>query len=195
MTAITFLLTGLLYGSAFAQDATQPDDVEPPPPVVKLERVPPRASYELGVQMGFASMPQFDNDVATWPGFGARFQWGKNIALHRVGVGTSVSLEGPAPKYYSIAVEPNVAWDFVSNSGFAMGASLGPSVLLNSQLTYVASDWWLTFAPTAAIRLGWSQSWSRMGRRVHFYVEPKVRVMKSGLAPAAAVVIGSGRGK
>lgn len=195
MSALTLLLTGLLSGVAFAQDEAKSDDYEPPPPVVKLERIPPRASYELGVQMGFASMPQFDTDVSSWPGFGARFQWGKNIALHRIGFGSSFSLEGPAPKYYSLAIEPNVAWDFVSNSGFAMGASIGPSLLLNSRLTYEASEWWPTFAPTAAIRLGWSQSWSRMGRRVHFYVEPKLRVMSSGLAPAAAIVIGSGRGK
>ena len=46
MSALTLLLTGLLSGVAFAQDEAKSDDYEPPPPVVKLERIPPRASYE-----------------------------------------------------------------------------------------------------------------------------------------------------
>lgn len=195
MSALTLLLAWLLSGSAFAQEEANTDDYEAPPPVVKLERIPPRQSYELGVQMGFSNMPQFDTTVATWPGFGARFQWGKNIAMHRIGFGSSFSLEGPAPKYFTLALEPNAAWDFITNSGFAVGVSVGPSLLLNSQLTYESSEWWPTLAPTAAVRLGWSQPWSRLGRRVHFYLEPKLRVTSSGLAPAGAIVIGSGRGK
>lgn len=195
MTAVLYLLTGLLSSNVYAQEAETKQDLEPPPPVVKLERIPPRTSYELGVQIGFASLPQFEADVNAWPGFGARFNWGKNIALHRLGFGISGSLEGPAPKYFTLALEPNLAWDFVGGSGFAMGASIGPSLLLNSELTLRGPEWTPNFAPTAAVRLGWSQSWSRMGRRMHIYFEPKLRMTTGGLGPAAAIVIGSGRGK
>jgi len=190
-----YVLSGLLSWNVYAQEAAPAEDLEPPPPVVTLERIPPRTSYELGVQIGFASLPQFEADVSAWPGFGARFNWGKNIALHRIGFGISGSLEGPAPKFYTLAIEPNVAWDFVSGKGFALGASVGPSLLLNSELTLRGSELTPNLAPTAAFRVGWSQSWSRMGRRMHVYFEPKLRMTTGGLGPGAAVVIGSGRGK
>jgi hypothetical protein len=195
MSALSILFAGLLCWNAQAQETELAPEMEPPPPVVKLERIPPRTSYEMGVQMGFTSLPQFETDVSSWPGFGARFQWGKNIALHRIGVGSSFSIEGPAPKYFAIVIEPNFAWDFVSESGLSLGASIGPSLLLNSRLTYESSEWWPTIAPTAAVRIGWSQSWSRMGRRVHVFAEPKIRIIGGQAAPAAAIVIGSGRGK
>jgi hypothetical protein len=195
MTALLYVLSGLLSWNAYAQETGASEELEPPPPVVKLERIPPRTSYELAVQIGFAALPQFDTDVSAWPGFGARFNWGKNIALHRLGFGISGSLEGPAPKYYTIALEPNFAWDFVSGSGLALGASIGPSLLLNSELTLRGAEWSPNLAPTAAFRVGWSQSWTRMGRRMHVYFEPKLRMTTGGLGPAAAVIIGSGRGK
>jgi hypothetical protein len=57
-----------------------------------------------------------------------------------------------------------------------------------------------TVAPTAAARIGWSQGWSRVGRRFFFALEPRVRYSPTGdssnqpFSPQVNLVIGSGRG-
>lgn len=177
--------------------AAENDAPEAPPPVVKLERIPPRVSYELGVQMTYAAMPQFrDDSVPPWPGIGMRGAGGRNFGLHRIGGGGSISIEGPAPEFFTLALEPFGAWDYVAESGFALGASIGPSLLLHNRLELSGTDRTLALAPTVAFRVGWSQTWSRVGRRVHFYLEPKLRVQTNGdLVPVASLVVGSGRGR
>jgi len=57
--------------------------------------------------------------------------------------------------------------------------------------------------PSIVGRIGWSQGWTRVGRRVFVYLEPKLRpslreddgVRRFAPNPVLALVVGSGRGR
>ena len=199
LTILAVFLIGFsatAYGADNPETKLQEEDFEPPPPVVQLQRIPPRFSYDLEVQIGLASMTQFiDYDVPVWPGFGVRGAWGKNFGLHRAGFGGTVSIEGPAPQFYSIGLEAFGAWHYVSSKGLALGATLGPTVMLHNHLTRLGTDRWFALVPALGLQLGYSQTWSRVGRRVHVYLEPKLRWMANNPGVIVSVVVGSGRGK
>jgi hypothetical protein len=42
--------------------------------------------------------------------------------------------------------------------------------------------------------VGWSQPFSRLARRLHVVLEPKVRMVDGRLNPTVALYVGSGRG-
>jgi hypothetical protein len=183
--------------SAHAEEPTTEDEFEPPPPPVVLERIPPRFSYELGVAISVASMRQFVDfvGVSPWPGFAVRAGWGRNLGANRIGFGGGLGIEGPAPQFYSGTVEVFAAWDHITPSGFAIGASSGPELMLHNHLKRLGTDRWVEATPTLAARIGWSQTWSRVGRRVHTYIEPKGRILAGAPTWAVSLVVGSGRGR
>ena len=75
---------------------------------------------------------------------------------------------------------------------------MGPSFMLHSVLEMDGAEMTPKIAPMAAVRVGFSAPWSRLGRRVFTLFEPKVRLLtKDGeMRPdlLIAVVVGSGRG-
>ena len=47
----------------------------------------------------------------------------------------------------------------------------------------------------AIARIGWSQTWSRVGRRLFLFLEPKVRYTDGQFVPVVALAVGSGAGR
>lgn len=176
------------------------DEEAPPPPVV-LERIPPRFSYEFGVHASYGTIATFIDAVPFgWVGLGLRAGWGKNFGRNRIGPGLVLAFEGPIPIHWSFALEPQVQWDHVTLKGFAVGASVAPSLLVNTGDNKGTTETSTHFAPALAFRIGYSETWSRVGRRFFIYLEPRLRYVvgaedtRQALNPLVAIVIGSGRG-
>jgi hypothetical protein len=170
---------------------------EPPPPPVLLERLPPRFSYELAVQVTYGTISYWaDTMGAGWPGLGARVGWGRNFGAHRVGANFAFALEGPVTINWTWAMEPSATWDYISPKGFATGASIGPALLVHSGFIRGEPDLTHAFgvAPSAAVRFGYSQTWTRIGRRFFVMLEPKLRYVNELPNPVVTLIIGSGRG-
>lgn len=161
-----------------------------------LEALPPRNAWDVAVQVDYASLAW--HQEAPWIGFGVRGGWGRLInPQHRLGIAAGLAVEGPVPIYWSLAVEPQVTWDRVTD-GLLIGASVGPSFMLHSRLEDVGTKRTPTVGPMVAARVGYSERWSRAGRRFFAYFEPKLRMMVNDSLPVAdwsiALVVGSGRG-
>ena len=196
--AVSFVAASLLMPSAMAQDSDLGLDPSLPIPTLSYDRPPPDYSYELAFQVSYGSITYWQNEVAPWPGVGIRGGWGRNLpdsAKHRIGVNMLGFLEGPFPVHLSAGVEPQLAWDFIGDRGILFGAGIGPGAYYNSKIqngTSVTSKF--VVGAEASARVGRSQSWSRVGRRLFFMVEPKIRYMDGKFGPTAAIVIGSGKG-
>lgn len=167
---------------------------EPPPAPVVLRHVPSRFSIDGGLSFSYGMLPQFLGAPA-WLGIGGRFAGGRTYGDHRLAGSMSISLEGPIAVQWSTVFEPALAWDWASPKGVLVGASIGPSLLLNADLRDT-QGYDLTFdaAPHIALRVGWSQRFSLVARRFYVAVEPKLRIVNGQPAFVAALVIGTGRG-
>jgi hypothetical protein len=162
----------------------------------QLEHMPPRSSYDVSVNVDFGEITYWRTQVPPWMGFGARVGGGKHLGddrAHRLGMALGVQLEGPVPEYFTLAFEPQATWDHVSN-GVQVGASLGPAVLWHSRVSVIEHESIVGVAPSAALRLGVSQPWSRIARRMFIVAEPRLRWVDDRPNPSVAVVVGSGRG-
>ena len=162
----------------------------------RLQRMPPDYSWEVAMHASFSQITYWREDVPYWIGHGVRGAWGKHWGNTRLGTQVTFSVEGPVPINYTLALEPTLSVDHIKK-WFLVGGSLGPALLLHSSATTIAgADISYGIAPSAALRLGWSQPWSRVGRRVFVMAEPKVRYfMDKGLNPGVALVVGAGRGR
>ncbi len=169
---------------------------EPPPPPVILQRIPPRFSYELAMHASYGTLTAWRDQVPGWAGLGLRFGWGKNFGKHRIGPGLTLAIEGPVTVQWTTAIEPALNWDFVNLKGFALGVSGGVSALFNAGIVHGSSTYVTSWdaAPTLSARIGYSETWSRVGRRFFIYLEPKVRYFDEAFNPLVAIVVGSGRG-
>lgn len=162
-----------------------------------LEKLPPSHSWDLGLRVGYGPVSYLREETPAWFGFGIRGVWGAHLGelrQHRVGVQAEVVLEGPAPSYFIGGLEPQAAWDMVVGR-LTTGASLGGSVLVHSMLTKTGSETGLGVAPIAAVRVGYSQPWSRVTRRLFIVAEPRVRWVQGAPDPGVSLVLGSGRGR
>ncbi len=194
-------LYGAWLGVALAAEPTVPAPSDKPEATEDLwqllENMPPRASWDLAAAIGFTEITHFRDQVTPWIGFGFRAGWGKHLGElrnHRLGVGFSVSVEGPLPEYFTLAIEPSATWDYVHPKGLALGASLGPAILAHSHMALTKQEWTPGVAPSAAVRIGWSKPFSRVLRRLFVTVEPKVRWMDGRINPGVYVVVGTGSG-
>jgi hypothetical protein len=182
-----------------------PADEEAPPPPVILKHIPPRFSYEGALSAGYGMMPQFV-EQPHWMFIGGRGGWGKHYGAHRIGVGLSFTLEGAVTVEWANVFEPQVLYDHVDKKGLWVGASLGPSLMINSTIrgeTRIRNTF--DTGPMVAFRIGYSQPWSMTARRFFVGIEPKLRIVDnlatvddavtSNLpAVSAMIVIGSGMG-
>jgi len=90
-------------------------------------------------------------------------------------------------------LEPTARWDWVKH-GLALGASLGPAFMLHHAQRTVTEVTDFTVGPMVAVRVGWSQPFSLIGRRLHVIVEPKMRLIDGEFNPTISLQIGAGRG-
>ena len=166
-----------------------------PIPTLTIDRIPPNTSYEFAVQVSYGHVAYFRDQVPPWVGFGFRGGWGKNFGTHRIGVSGTFTAEGDIGVHTQLAVEPALTWDFVSGGGLLLGAGVGPAVAWTARSSTIDSEYAFEVAPSAVVRLGWSQTWSRVGRRLFLFVEPKARMAGGKLSPLVAVAVGSGGGR
>lgn len=180
-------------GSAHAQ--TLDGEAEPMDAWEALEQIPPRHAYEAGVHMSFGSIGYWRSVTPPWVGFGIRGMWGRVYRDgNRLGAGLGLNVEGPLPLYFSLSAEPQIAWDRVSR-GLLLGASVGPSVLWHSTLEIQGAKHAFGVAPMAAVRIGYSEPWSKVGRRFYAVLEPKFRWIRGGGDYSVAIIVGSGAGR
>ena len=189
----------LMGAPAWAQDTSAvpapPPEDDLPIPTLDIDRIPPNTSYELAVQFSYGAVSYWREQVPPWIGFGLRGGWGKNFGQHRIGPALTVTAEGPIGVHSSIGFEPHFAWDFVSSKGLLLGAGVGPAAMYHVRNDTVVGETGFGVVPSAAARIGWSQTWSRVGRRLFVFVEPKVRYVRGEFSPVVALAVGSGRGR
>ena len=129
-----------------------------------------------------------------WATLGIGASWGKHFGkTHRVGAGLAIIAEGPIPVHTSFFVEPTARWDAIFK-WLQVGVSVGPAIgFHHAQRTITHESEW-EVGPVGSMRIGWSQPFSRLGRRLHVLVEPKMRLVNGRMNPTVALYIGSGRG-
>lgn len=179
---------------ATAPAMAQSDDEKPPEPVV-LKNIPPRFSWDFAIQASYSMLPQF-NAAPAWMGLGARATWGKHFGNHRIGPNLTISFEGPIAIQWGNYFEPSATWDFVGERKLWIGATLGVSLIANSELG-AQSNIQTSFdiGPMAAFRIGYSTPYSILMKRFFVGVEPKLRIVQGSLPSfGAAVMIGTGFG-
>jgi hypothetical protein len=175
-----------------ALDANNPDDMWK-----QLENLPPRRSWDMGVDVSFGPITYWRAYQPPWVGFGGRFVYGSHVGearQHRIGVGIGASIDGPAPEFFTTGIEPQVCWDVVV-SKLDIGASLGPTLLLHGHQTLTGEEMAFGLTPQASVRIGYSKPWSRVTRRLFVVAEPKFRIISDRLAWNAAIMVGAGQGK
>lgn len=197
---MTLFALALAPSIAHAADegATPSPEDELPIPSFTLDRIPPRYSYELAMQVSFGEVAYFRETVPPWVGFGLRGGWGKHFGMQRLGLNATFGAEGELGVNTYLSLEPALAWDFVSpgkRGGVQVGAGIGPALGYTASAVTVDETHSFEVAPSAALRLGWSQGWTRVGRRLFVFVEPKVRWASDGFAPLVALAVGSGGGR
>ena len=162
---------------------------------MKIERIAPSTSYEFGAQFSFGTVTYWRDFVPAWIGLGLRCGWGKNLGNHRLGLDMTLAMEGPFGVHTSVFLEPVAAWYLVSDGGVLLGAGAGPALMYHARNDVLAKERSVGIAPSATLKIGWSQSWTRVGRRVFVFLEPKLRVVDGELNPLVALAFGSGLGR
>ncbi len=159
-----------------------------------LRAMPPTSAWELAVHASFGRVGFWAHESEPFIGIGVRFGWGRLFGEHhRLGVLTALGGEGPCPLYCTVALEPQLSWDHV-RGGLQVGASLGPALMLHSKRELLGTQSHLGVSPMVAARVGYSEPWTRAGRRFFVVAEPKVRQIGSVTDVLVALVVGSGTG-
>lgn len=193
------LLTGAAYGQDGADDGTGLDP-SLPIPTLKYDRPPASFSWDISLQGSYGEITYWKDEVSPWIGVGLRFAWGKNITesgAHRLGITALVFLEGPAPVHMTAGLEPMFSWDYVARSGFWVGLGAGVAGLYHVKSTARGGSGAQSlpgFGLAGSGRIGYSQTFTRVGRRLFVGVEPKVRWMDGRVGVLAALIVGSGQG-
>lgn len=173
-----------------------PEEDDLPIPTLEIDRIPPSTSYEFAVQVSYGQVAYFRDVEPAWIGFGFRGGWGKNFGNHRLGVGLAGTVEGPISIHTQLGLEPTVNWDLVTSSGILIGVGAGPAAIWTLNNESVNAEYGFVVSPTAVARIGWSQTWSRVGRRLFVFIEPKVRMVDANtFSPLVAIAVGSGQGR
>lgn len=162
-----------------------------------LDNLPPRRSWDLALTVNYADVTYWRAYTPPWMAFGLRASYGTHLGESRntrLAVGMSASTEGPIPEYYTLAFEPSFDVDYVDH-GVQAGLSVGPAVLVHSRLTLLGDEFFYGLSPSVGARLGYSQPFSRVTRRMFVVADPKLRVVNGDLSWVVGVAIGSGMGK
>lgn len=161
-----------------------------------LRKMPPTWSWEFEMGSGYGDVPAWRRESQAALLMGGRFGFGRHFAnpTHRFGGYFCTSLDGPVPITFAWVLEPGAGWDAVVGR-LQVGASVGYALSYNAKNELVGWETTLTSGPALALRLGYSDPWSRVGRRFHVFVEPKVRYLQGLLSPSAMIYVGSGLGR
>lgn len=163
-------------------------------PEVELKRIPPVYSYDFGLQLGVADITYFRDEVPPWATYGFFASWGWHPRGNdRIGPGLAVMVEGPLPLHYSASFEPSFRWDRIMGK-LTVGAAIGPAFMIHSKATELGPEIGFTPAPMVAARVGWSEGWTRVGRRLFIVAEPKVRLIAGDVNYGITLQVGSGQG-
>lgn len=163
-------------------------------PDVELIRVPPTYSYDVGVQLGVSQVTYWADEVPPWAALGFFFTWGVHFKGNdRIGPSLSVLAEGPVPLHGSYSLEPTVRWDRIMGK-LTVGASVGGAAMGHAAMRSGSTETGFSLSPVAAGRIGWSEGWTRVGRRLFLVVEPKFRFIAGNLDTSVVLQIGSGHG-
>lgn len=188
LPTLAAVFAALITPSAFAQE------VVTELPEVKLEQVPPEFSYDMGLQLGVADITYWREEVPPWVTMGFFMSWGYHVRGNdRFGPGLAVMVEGPVPLHYSASFEPTFRWDRIMGK-LAIGAAAGGALMFHSKSSELGPQVAWTPAPVVAARVGYSQPWSRVTRRLFVVAEPKLRIIDGQLNPGITIQIGSGTG-
>lgn len=172
-----------------------PPEDELPIPTLTIDRIPPATSYEFAVQVSYGQVSYFRDQVPPWVGFGLRGAWGKNFGLHRLAGQVGFTTEGDMGIHTLLVLEPALAYDVVTPFGLQLGVSGGPALMYWSDNSTQVNERDIGVGPSVAARIGWSQTWTRVGRRLFVFAEPKLRVAGGSPDVLVAVAIGSGAGR
>ncbi len=175
----------------------QPADAEVAPDSAweVLQRLPPRYAWEIGFHVAFSRVAYFREETPPWVGFGLRGGWGRVFASgHRLGAALVFNADGPIPLFWTLSLEPQATWDFIAGN-LQLGVSVGPSIQMHNRLELTRTDTVYGLAPMAAVRIGYSDAWTRVGRRFFVVAEPKTRWVDGVIDWSIALVVGSGSGR
>jgi hypothetical protein len=172
-----------------------PAEDDLPIPTLTLDRIPPNTSFEFAIEASYGQVAYFRDSVPPWIGFGFRAGWGKNFGVNRFGFAGTLTSEGAFGVHTQLGFEPELAWDMVSMKGVLLGLGASPALIWTIDDTTVNVQRSLNLAPTVDARIGWSQTWSRVGRRLFLFLEPKVRFVGDVASPQVMVGVGSGSGR
>lgn len=163
-------------------------------PDVELIRVPPTYSYDFGVQIGVSEVSYWADEVPPWASLGFFFTWGVHLRGNdRIGPSVSLLAEGPVPLHGSYSLEPTVRWDRIMGK-LNVGASVGGAAMGHAAMRQRSTDTGFTLSPVVAARVGWSEGWTRVGRRLFIVAEPKLRLISGEVDASLLLQIGSGHG-
>ena len=167
-----------------------------------LKRLPPSRSWDFAFMTGYGDIPYWRLETPPALSFGFRASSGwhlKNQPSQRIGWSIATGLDGPVPINFAWTVEPALAWDVV-NTPALFGISLGPAISYNAAMGISRWEDALTAGGSVAVRLGYSEPYSRVGRRFFVFVEPKLRLLPGPDerlvgSPIFHFVVGSGLGR
>jgi hypothetical protein len=160
-------------------------------PEVELQRIPPRFSYDFGAQFGVADITYWRNEVPPWATMGLFGSWGYHPRGNdRFGPGFAAIIEGPVPLHATYSFEPTFRWDRVMGK-LGLGAAVGGAFQIHAALRETNTEVHVGAAPVVAARIGWSQGWTRVGRRLFIVAEPKARYVRGKLNTGVSLQIGT----
>lgn len=161
-----------------------------------LRALPPSFSWDFQMGSGYTDVPALRQYSNASLGMGGRFGFGKHLdnPTHRLGGSLALSIDGPVPITFAFVVEPAAGWDAIFRR-VLVGAGAGVAMSYNMNNDLVGWDTSLTAGPSFTVRLGYSEPWSRVGRRFHAFVEPRVRYMSELWSPGVMLYVGSGVGR
>lgn len=163
-------------------------------PEVELQRIPPVYSWDVGIQLGVADITYWRDEVPPWATYGFFGSWGWHPRGNdRFGVGFAAMIEGPLPLHFSASLEPTFRWDRIMGK-LAVGAAVGPAFMFHSKSTVLGPETGFTPAPMVAARIGYSQGWTRVGKRLFIVAEPKLRLIAGDLNYGVTLQVGTGQG-
>lgn len=188
-------LLALLASPALAQEIEL--DPSLPIPTLDFERPPPDYSYEIGLHLGYGQVAYWMQEIPSYPSFGLRLGWGRNFGANyrnRLGVTALLFFEGPLLVHLSAGLDPQISYDYVGENHLWFGFGVGGAAMVNRRRVNTQSTTTSSFAPSASVRLGYSQTWSRVGRRLFIGVEPRTRIANGNIGTSVSLVVGSGQG-
>lgn len=184
----------LMIATCFLASSALAAPEVPELPEIKLERIPPTYSYDFGVQFGISEVTWWREEIPLWGKLGLFGVWGRHLGNgDRLGLGLALTAEGDIPIHMTLAAEPTVRWDTITGK-FTFGASAGAALMYHRADRASGVQSATSAAPLIAARIGMSEGFTRVGRRLFVVLEPKLRYMLSRFSPSVSIAVGTGHG-